>query len=73
MVSNVTAKSFHEKASASSVEHRRSHAQPGKSCGGRKSVGKMIGRPASLAAERGVRRRNHGLKSKIGYMVGGVR
>jgi hypothetical protein len=53
MVSNVTAKSFHEKASASSVEHRRSHAgQPGKSCGGRKSVGKMIGRPASLAAER---------------------
>ena len=37
-----------EAARSSSVEHRRSHAgQPGKSCGGRKSIAKMIERPAS--------------------------
>jgi hypothetical protein len=32
----------------------------------------MIERPASPDGRRGVRKMNHGLKSKIEYMVGGV-
>jgi hypothetical protein len=43
-----------EAGRSSPAEHRPSHAgQPGKSCGGRKSVGKMIGCPASPGSRKG--------------------